>query len=178
MFLHSILVAVGLLGWCVGLYFASILTWTLLRKSRPQHAIRWMRYVKKLKNFKERGRASLERIFVTTVLFMSSLVLTIAMTRPPRYPIVTEHNVTVIKQLPDGDWAMKSDEEGSFAYRPCGDLDINGMLNQAIGYTAPRATWEERVTCKSIRAANLGFHWRDDKTFQYRKETYNVRTSR
>ena len=85
------------------------------------------------------------------------------------YPVAEEHNVAVYGQLADKDWAMHSDEEGNFAYRPCrgkGEYDTDAMLKQAVGYTAPRAKWEERPGCRSIARAGLAFWWHD-KNWNY-----------
>ena len=92
------------------------------------------------------------------------------------YPIAEEHNVIVYRQLEDGDWAMSSDEEGPFAYRPCrgkGEYDTDAMLRQAVGYMAPRARWEERPGCRSITKQGLAFWWRD-KNWNYSKEASNA----
>jgi hypothetical protein len=94
------------------------------------------------------------------------------------YPIITEHNVAVYKQLPDGDWAMASDESGPFAYRPCPEdgKATSDMLQEAIGYIAERAVWEERGACKSLNGAGLNFYWRTAND-EYRR-IENARTSR
>lgn len=83
--------------------------------------------------------------------------------RVPPSNIVLEHHVAVYGRLANGDWAMSSDEEGRFAFRPCRSdhLDVDGMLEQGIGYVADHARWEERGTCKSIQDVGLGFYWRD-----------------
>ena len=83
------------------------------------------------------------------------------------------HNVADYGQLPDGDFAMHSDEQGDFTFRPCAmdvknGVDVAGILAQGVGYIADRASWEERGTCKSILRADLGFHWRD-QNFDYRR---------
>lgn len=149
--------------WAAGLYTTFLVAWTLWRRDRPKHAQKWMKFIASLKRFREKGSATIDRTWVTAVFFVSSSLLVYAMTRPPRFPVVEEHNVAVYQRLPDGDWLMSSDEQGRFAYRPCGDFDIEPMLSQAIGYVAPRARWEERGYCKSLRADNLNFWWRDEK---------------
>ncbi len=168
---HSLLVAAGLLGWCAGAYSAFILTWTLLKKSRPKHAQKWMNWVaswnerrRKMQGWMRANEWPISLIF--SVLILSGVVYSAR----HQYPIVEEHNVAVYQRLSDGDWAMSSDEEGKFAYRPCSDdaINTNTMLKKGIGYIASRASWEERGDCKSIRATGLGFYWRDEH-FQYRR---------
>jgi hypothetical protein len=95
-----------------------------------------------------------------------------------RTETVTEHNVTILGRLEDGDFAFRSDEEpGGGAFRPCpadivNGLDVIGMLNEGIGYTAEHASWEERGVCKSILRADLGFWWRSRNTnFRYMEAT-------
>lgn len=104
------------------------------------------------------------------ILFVAIVVTPLAylIARPPRYPISEEHNVAVFRKLADGDWAMRSDESGDFAYRPCTDFSVESMLHQGTGYIAERARWEERGSCKSIRATGLGFFWRDAE-YNYRR---------
>lgn len=89
--------------------------------------------------------------------------------------IVTNHHVAVLKQLDNGDWAMRSDEDESLVFRPCRNdaergVDVNGMLTQGIGYIADYARWDERGTCKSILRSDLGFWFKDKATnFEYRR---------
>lgn len=77
--------------------------------------------------------------------------------------VVTQHNVTIVRRLPNLDFAFISDEKPlGDTFRPCpSDLDnglqVDQLLTQGIGVTADVAKWEERGTCKSILRADLGF---------------------
>jgi hypothetical protein len=109
------------------------------------------------------------------VLFVAlwCAMMAYAVTRMPKYDTVTEHNVRDLGRLENGDWAMSSDEQGPFAFRPCtadkdGGVDVEGLLTQGVGWVADHAKWEERGTCKSILRADLGFWWRD-KNFKPRR---------
>jgi hypothetical protein len=87
---------------------------------------------------------------------------------------VVEHHVAILARLDNGDFAYRSDEEpqGS-AYRACyadkhNGVDTVAMLNQAVGYVADYAIWEERGLCKSILRSECGFWWKDANThFKY-----------
>ena len=162
MWVQRVLLTVGWLGWFFCGYATFLFVWTLWKHARPKHAQKWMQLVAKLGKLKDKGTAQLRNVWVTGVLMTCCAIFVLAMTRPVRYPIVQEHNVAVFGRLADGDWLMSSDEEGKFAYRPCLDFDATPILTQAIGYVALRAKWEERGACKSIRAAGLGFWWRDE----------------
>lgn len=153
------LVAVGYLGWLFCGYAIFLFVSTYLRHSRPKHARAWMRLISKWSKLKDKGVARIDRVWVMAVLIMSCGIFVFAFTNHPKYPIVEEHNVADYGRLTDGDWWMHSDEEGYFAFRPCGDFDVTGILTPGIGYIAPRAKWEERGSCKSIRGAGLGFWW-------------------
>jgi hypothetical protein len=96
--------------------------------------------------------------------------------RLPRYSIVTENHVSILSQSEDGDFIYTSDEEpNGGAFRPCPEDAKNGvdtpkLLQQAVGYVADYAKWEERGTCKSILRKDLGFWFRDSRNnFTYRR---------
>lgn len=97
--------------------------------------------------------------------------------RLPEPNIVTQHHVAVYGRLEDGDWRMASDEDRSLVFRPCpsderGGVRVNDILEQAIGYVAEKATWEERGNCKSILRADLGFWFKDEaNNFNYERIT-------
>lgn len=171
---HLVGRAAGLLGDCVGIYFASLVVWTLLRGSRPRHARRWMRFIASLRRFKEQGTLRLNEIFAAVVFASFCLVFLGFQSRNIGYPIVVEHNVVVKYQQPDGDWVMQSDEDPSLVFRPCADdiaagIDVNGLLTESKGFIAERAIWEERGRCKSIERADLGFWFKDrENDFTYR----------
>ena len=93
--------------------------------------------------------------------------------------VVTEHNVLVRFQQPDGDWVMSSDEDASLVFRPCpsdiaSGIDVNGLLTKGVGYVAEHASWVELGTCKSILTDDLGFWFKDSSNnFTYRKVKEN-----
>jgi len=89
-----------------------------------------------------------------------------AVTRLPKYEIVTKHNVKVLKLIRPNEWAMSSDEDGLFVYQGCTDFPNDRVI--WAGYIADHAKWEEQGNCKSIRRSDLGFWWSRD-------ENYNVR---
>lgn len=159
MWVHWTLVAVGWLGWYFCGYAIFLFAWTLWKHARPKHARRWMHWVASWMKLKEKGAARIERVWATSVVLLCSVIFVFAATRPPKFPIVEEHNVADYGQITGGDWWMHSDEEGYFAFRPCPDFDVDGVLKPGVGYIAPRARWEERGNCKSIRAIGLGFWW-------------------
>jgi hypothetical protein len=91
---------------------------------------------------------------------------------------VTEHNVTIVSRLDDGDFAYVSDEKpDGDTFRPCpvdlvNHVDVVGLLTQGIHYTADFAKWEERGVCRSILRADLGF-WFTDKNVNFKHRGIN-----
>jgi hypothetical protein len=87
----------------------------------------------------------------------------LAIVHEPKYDVVEEHNIQVLRQVTDNQWAMSSSEQGPFLYTACNDFPNAKVIWP--GYIADHAKWEERGECKSIRAQGLGFWWkRDPKT--------------
>jgi D-alanyl-lipoteichoic acid acyltransferase DltB (MBOAT superfamily) len=80
--------------------------------------------------------------------------------RIPKYETVTRHNVKVFLKVDDNKWAMSDDEDGKFLYTGCRDFPNEKVI--WAGYVADWAKWEERGECKSIRRADLMFHWKRD----------------
>lgn len=85
--------------------------------------------------------------------------LAIGASRIQNAPVVEKHDVQVVKQLGDNEWAMV-DEQGPFIYTACDDFP-NARVIWA-GYVARKARWQEFGNCKSIRRQDLGFWWRDE----------------
>jgi hypothetical protein len=122
------------------------------------------------RHINKKGIALIRSLFLALACTMAVF----AFSYQPKYEVVTEHNVAILEQLNDGDFAYKSDEkpEGDI-YRPCEidrkhGIDVTGMLRQAIGYVADKATWQERGTCKSILRPEWQFWFRDaNNSFTY-----------
>ena len=148
----------GYLGDCVGIYFASLVVWTLLKGRRPQHAKKLMNYVKRLKNFREGGFLSLRQGMAFATFCLAALLL--GAKQMDSAPIVTEHNIRVISRVGDHQWYMMSDEEGGFLYAACHDFPNDTVI--WAGYIADHAIWKEYGSCKSIRDTGLGFWWKRD----------------
>jgi len=169
---------VGYLGWCFSIYAAYLFVSTIFGGSRPKHAESWMKFVQRLSKWrdrlKEKGRA--HQVAIANLIALLCLVIIVGGSWGKAFPVVEEHNVTILARLGDGDFAYRSDEEpGGGEFRPCttdveAGVDVLNLLKGAVGYTAEHARWEERGTCKSIRRADLGFWFRDEATnFEYRR---------
>lgn len=155
------------LGRCVGLFFGCLLAWRLLRRRLRSIAaragsLRW----------RSKGHSKYAPIWFA---LFCGIVLSYGAVKLSRENIVTAHHVAVLRQLDNGDWAMRSDEDASLVFRPCSDdvtrgVDVNGLLTQGIGYIADYARWDERGTCKSILRSDLGFWFKDAATnYEYRR---------
>lgn len=90
--------------------------------------------------------------------------------------IVTEHDVAILRELDNGDFAFVSREQPrGDTFRPCPEdikagIDVPGMLHQAVGYVAETARWSERGTCKSLLQPDWEFWFKDEaNNFQYRR---------
>jgi hypothetical protein len=102
--------------------------------------------------------------FMAIVAMVAGLV---AWRMLPKYPVVDEHNIQVLKQVGPDAWMMRSDEEGDFMYTGCGDFPNSDVI--WAGYVARHARWEERGRCKSIRDTGLGFYWLRDSNGNARR---------
>lgn len=172
---------VGYLGWVVGSYFALLLALTLWRRSRPQHAKAWMRWIAAFNRLKRNGRGHLKLASGWYAVGFSAFCvmgMTYGATRLPKENVVTEHHVLILHRLDNGDFAYRSDEKpNGDTYRPCAidaqnGIDVDGMLTQAIGYVADKATWQEQGTCRSIMKPEWQFWFRDEaNNFTYQKES-------
>lgn len=151
----------------------------LLSDFMPRQSTRWTRYEKKWDEWRSewtrriRGMAqSMATVWLFALACLGVLVIGAWRNRPS---VVIQHNVAIYRQLDNGDWVMRSDEDPSLVWRTCpedsqGGVDVNGLLQQAVGYVADYAKWEERGTCKSILRSDLGFWFRDEhNNFTYRK---------
>jgi hypothetical protein len=93
------------------------------------------------------------------------LGLVYAATRIPKYTVTEEHNVAVLGTIAPHLFRMHDDEQGDFRYRDCYDFPSDTIIKP--GWVAPRARWEERGECRSIRATGLGFWWEyPDKSYR------------
>lgn len=163
MTIHSIMVAVGSLGWLFCGYALFLCGWTLWKGERPKHAAKWMEYAGNLKRFKHKKIDGFVSGWYAYFLVIWCFGMGLAIARIPKPKIVTEHNVAITGRTSYGDFTFISDEEpkgGSF--RPCsGDkeqgVDSPALLEQGVGWIAYYAVWEERGTCKSILSSDLGF---------------------
>jgi hypothetical protein len=152
--------ALGLLAYFFCGYAALLVMWTVWKKERPKHAERWMKFLLTARTKKDKfddGMARWWPLWFCVLLAGGTAYGMLSLINAP----VEEHHVAVYGQLDNGDWAMSSDEEGKFAYRPCPDFDAAPMLKKGIGFVAPRAAWDQLPTCRSIRKRGRGFFWRD-----------------
>lgn len=145
--MHLILQMAGYLGWLVGLYFASLLAWTLWKRSRPTHAQRWMRWVTRLRNFKERGTLRLAEVGM--VIAAAAVVAALPMASY-KYPgdgrIVELHNVRVLRDIGRYDYWFQSEQGTKFYATFCADYEpqFSG------GQTLTVLKYEDRGVCWSV----------------------------
>ena len=176
--MKGLMYAVIFLVECAGGYAICMVVYTIWKGSRPKHAAKWMQFVQKMAQWrdrlKEKGKA--HQVAIANLIAVMCIVLLATASVRYRFPVVTEHNVHIIKQLSDGDFAYRSDEEPNGGeFRPCladasSGVDVPDLLKGAVGYIAEHASWEERGTCKSIQRPDLGFWFRDEATnFEYRR---------
>jgi hypothetical protein len=170
----SLAAAVGYLGWFVGLCFASLLAWKLLKPLTT----RFSRESKDSKDAPEHRKTRHPYIVeFMLALFVCSMLLWDAVKQPEyeRYA-VTEHYVHILKEQPIGEFPYFSDEKPGpkgDVITPCqedADHGVNsiGLLRKAVGYTALSVRWIERGTCKAIWPSDFGFTFRDGSTnFKY-----------
>lgn len=173
-----IVVALPWLAYCFSGYAALLVVMTIWKRQRPKHAERWMKFLLNVRVKKQHLDDGLSNywpvLFCVALAAGTVLGVTESLNRP-----VEEHNVKVFGQLSDGDWAMSSDEEGPFTFRPCPDFDATPMLKQGIGFIALKARWIQMPTCKSIHRKDLGFWWRDKNwNYVHIQEDNNARATR
>lgn len=83
---------------------------------------------------------------------------------PFEYPIEKHHNVYVWSQVKgtNNTWLISSDEPEPnklplMRWNCCSDFPCSTVMGSMI--IASTVKWEERGTCKSIRASGLGWTW-------------------
>ena len=185
--------------WLLRVGFSSLLLivcfncWRLIAKVGSATILGWARLTNKwsticetgsrfLTSFRQRSKGITRYAPIWFCMFFGALVV-MAVTMLPRDNVVTQHHVAVLGQLPDGDWAMESDEDSSLVFRVCPDderrgVHVTAMFQKAIGYVADEAKWQERGECKSIFRSDLGFWFRDkNNNFSYERIT-NARASK
>lgn len=93
-----------------------------------------------------------------------------------RENVVTQHDVAILRQMDNGDFAFVSREEpNGDTFRACPEdikagVNTVGLLKSGIGYIAETATWGERGTCKSLLRPEWNFWFKDAaNNFQYRR---------
>jgi hypothetical protein len=106
-----------------------------------------------------RGWAYLYLIAWVCLVFLSAF----AVTRPPKYPIETHHNVYVWSQVKGAQemWWISGDDLPFNTWKCCPDFPCDRNIRP--GYIADTLKYEERGDCKSIRASNLGIWWKTDE---------------
>ena len=147
-----------------GLYFALLAGWTIWKKRRPKHAQRWMKFIAKLKGFRDKtdGWAFVPYLF--SALVMGFLLL--GATKITFAPIVEKYDVKVLKRISYNEWAME-DASGPFVYRGCDDFPNETVI--WAGYIAKKMRWQEFGDCKSIRREDLGVWWLRDSNYSVRR---------
>lgn len=92
------------------------------------------------------------------------VLLAFAIGREPKYPIETHHNVYVwsqVKGVPDTWWISSDEPEPNklplMRWNCCQDFPCSTVMD--IGIIASTLKYEERGSCKSIRASGLGWTW-------------------
>jgi hypothetical protein len=81
---------------------------------------------------------------------------------PFGYPVEIHHRVSVWEQVAKDEWIVSSDEREPQRlergrWKCCPDFDCSTVIQS--GYIAYTLKYEERGTCKSIRANGLGWTW-------------------
>jgi hypothetical protein len=119
----------------------------------------------------DKGRAA----FYTLLMIAITFGLAFAVTRTPKYPIETHHNVYIwseVKGQREAWWISSDEPEPNrlplMRWNCCPDFPCSTVIWPGI--IASTAKWEERGACKSIRASGLGWTWE--------KEIPNVTASR
>jgi hypothetical protein len=110
-----------------------------------------------------RGKIPRGWAVIYALLFIAAtLGVAFAITRPPKYPIETHHNVYVWSRVKGNDhaWWISADDLPLSKWTCC--PDFNCAPNVMAGYIAATAKYEERGSCKSIRASGLGWFWERD----------------
>ena len=107
-----------------------------------------------------KGRA----IVYTTLMVAATFGLAFAITRTPKYPVETHHNVTVWSQVKGTKetWWISSDEPEPnklplMRWNCCPDFPCDTVMGTMI--VASTVKYEDQGTCKSIRASGLGWTW-------------------
>lgn len=115
--------------------------------------------VEELKKKINQGWAYLYLIAWVCLVFLSAY----AVNRPPKYPIETHHNVYVWSKVQGAKetWWVSSSDLPFNTWNCCPDFPCSTVIWP--GYVAATLRYEERGTCKSIRAAGLGIWWKTDE---------------
>ena len=102
-------------------------------------------------------------IFHILLMVTATFGLTFAITRTPKYPVETHHNVYVWSQVKDSNhaWWVSADDLPFSIWACCPDYDCRS--NVWAGYIATTVRYEDRSGCKSIRAGGLGWFWERDE---------------
>jgi len=121
-----------------------------LRKENAEHP--------KTEGMINRGRA-----FIYTMLMIAlTFGLAFALARPAKYPVETHHNVTVWSRIKGAQaWWISADDLPLTRWDCCPDFPCAEVIWP--GYVAATFKYEERGSCKSIRAAGLGIFWKRDE---------------
>jgi hypothetical protein len=137
---------VGLSGWLVGFYFASLVAWTLLKRQRPTHAIKWMRWLKKLRGWKEENPFKGNPSMLVAVAFaaLCSGVLTFGMARSRTFQL---HDVYVMDVAPDDPFRYHMRVDGhEFWTTFCSDYEPQFDKQQTLIVL----TYEDFGSCWSV----------------------------
>jgi hypothetical protein len=156
--------ALGLLAYFFCGYAAFLVVWTIWKRARPKHAERWMRFLLSVRTKRDKLNDGIANWWAPIFAFsFCAVLISVPIYLNVHLPYVKEihHHVKVLKKLDDNLWLMEDDELGVFRYTGCPDYDND--KNIWAGYIANRAIWEERGSCKSIRAAGLAFIYERDE---------------
>jgi len=109
-----------------------------------------------------RGKIPRGWAVIYALLFIAAtLGVAFAITRPPKYPIETHHNVYVWSQVKGQNaWWISANDLPLSRWDCCPDFPCSRVLWP--GYIAATLRYEERGSCKSIRASGLGVFWKRD----------------
>jgi hypothetical protein len=132
------------------------------------YAARWAKVVLRIGGEKNKGLVRLYTMGWIGFTLLLVVAVSYAFAHPFGYPIEKHHNVYVwsqVKGQPD-EWWISSDENVTNklpfnTWKCCPDFPCSTVIWP--GYVAETLKYEERGSCKSIRASGLGIWWKTNE---------------